>query len=98
VILERDDPYNLMIIDIVMAGVSGVDTARLARLTRPDLKVLFCSGYADLSRFEGEVGNEVVLKKPFRPDILAEAVRTALGRVGPSDGSKIVPLRRIGPS
>ena len=98
VILERDDPYNLMIIDIVMAGVSGVDTARLARRTRPDLKVLFCSGYADLSRFEGEVGNEVGLKKPFRPDILAEAVRTALGRVGPSDGSKIVPLRRIGPS
>jgi PAS domain S-box-containing protein len=93
-ILERDGPCNLMIIDMVMAGLSGVDTARLARRTRPDLKVLFCSGYADLSRFEAAVGNEVVLKKPFPPDILAEAVRAMLGRAWPSDASKIVPLRR----
>jgi CheY-like chemotaxis protein len=97
-ILERDDLCDLMIIDMVMTGLSGVDTARLARRTRPDFKVLFCSGFADLSRFEGEVGNEVVLKKPFRPDILAEGVRAMLGRVWPIDASKIVPLRRSEPS
>jgi len=91
-ILERDQPCDLMIVDVVMIGLSGADTARLARRTRPNLKVLFCSGYADLSHFEGNVGNEVLHKKPFRPDILAEAVSTTLQRVGPSDASKIVPL------
>ena len=92
-ILERNDPCDLMVVDLVMTGLSGADTARLARRTRPDLKVLFCSGYADLSRFKEDVGAEALLKKPFRPDILAEAVRTAVGRAILSDASKIVPLR-----
>ena len=79
-ILERDDPCDLMIADLVMTGLTGVDTIRLARRIRPDLKVLFCSGYADISRFEEDIGDETLLKKPFRPDTLAEAVHTALHR------------------
>jgi signal transduction histidine kinase/CheY-like chemotaxis protein len=97
-ILERDEPCDLVVLDLVMTGLSGADTARLARRSRPDLKVLFCSGYADLSRFEGDVANEVLLRKPLRRDILGEAVRAALRRVRPSDASKIVPLRRSEPS
>jgi hypothetical protein len=57
-ILERDDPCDLMIADLVMTGLTGVVTVRLARRTRPDLKVLFCGGYADMSRFEEDIGNE----------------------------------------
>jgi two-component system, cell cycle sensor histidine kinase and response regulator CckA len=97
-ILERDEPCDLMIVDLVMTGLSGTDTARLARRTRPKLRVLFCSGYADLSRFDADTDNEALLRKPFRPDILAEAVRTALRRVGPNDANKVVPLRRSEPS
>jgi signal transduction histidine kinase/CheY-like chemotaxis protein len=77
-ILERDDLCDLMLVDLVMTGLTGVDTARLARRIRPDLKVLYCSGYADMSRFQGDVSDEILLKKPFRPNTLAEAVRTAL--------------------
>src|SRR5215471_12702859 len=77
-ILERGDRCDLMIADLVMNGLTGVDTVRLARRTRPDLKVLFCSGYADMSRFEEEIIGETLLKKPFGPDSLAEAVHTAL--------------------
>ena len=93
-ILERDDPCDLMVVDLVMTGLSGVDAVRLARRTRPDLKVLFCSGYADMSRFEEGVANELLLKKPFRRDALAQAVRTALQQVAQSDKDNIVPLRR----
>ena len=82
-----------MIADLVMNGLSGVDTVRLARRTRPDLKVLFCSGYADMSRFGGNIGSDTLLKKPFRPDTLAEAVQTALQRVS-SDEPDNGPLRR----
>jgi signal transduction histidine kinase/CheY-like chemotaxis protein len=93
-VLERGEPCDLMLADLVMPGLSGADTARLARRTRPDLKVLFCSGYADLSRLERDAGNDALLKKPFHPDILAEAVRTTLRRVRPCDTSKTAPLRR----
>ena len=80
-ILERDTPCDLMVADLVMPELSGLDTLRLARRTRPDLKVLFASGYADLSRFGVNLGNHALLKKPFKPETLAEAVQTALQRV-----------------
>jgi two-component system cell cycle sensor histidine kinase/response regulator CckA len=92
-VLERDDPCDLMIADLVMTGLTGVDTVRLARRTRPDLKVLFCSGYADMSRFEKDIGNEILLKKPFTRDTLAEAVHTALQRATQGRVDNVVQLR-----
>ena len=92
-ILERGDPCDLMIADLVMTGLTGVDTVRLARRTRPDLKVLFCSGYADMSRFEKDIGNETLLRKPFRPDTLAEAVHSALQRAAQGAVDNVVQLR-----
>jgi signal transduction histidine kinase/ActR/RegA family two-component response regulator len=97
-ILERGDPCDLMVVDLVMTGLSGVDTVRLARRTRPDLKVLFCSGYADMSRFEADLGDEVLITKPFKSDTLAEAVRTVLHQVAQNNRGNIVPLRRSEPS
>ena len=83
-----------MVTDLVMPGLSGLDTLRLARRTRPDLKVLFASGYADLSRFGGNLNNDALLKKPFKRETLAEAVRTALQRVSYDEPDNVVPLRR----
>jgi len=92
-ILERNDPCDLMIADLLMNGLTGVDTVRLARRTRPDLKVLFCSGYADMSRFEEEIIGEKLLKKPFRPDTLAEAVQAVLLPATQSGVNNVVQLR-----
>jgi signal transduction histidine kinase/ActR/RegA family two-component response regulator len=80
-ILDRDDPCDLVVMDLMMPGLSGLDTAHLARRTRPDLKVLFASGYADMSRFAANLGNELLLKKPFKLETLAGTVRTALQRI-----------------
>src|SRR6516162_1528100 len=63
-ILERGTPCDLMVTDLVMPGLSGLDTLRLARRSRPDLKVLFASGYADLSRFWANLSHHALLKKP----------------------------------
>ena len=77
-----------------MPGLSGAETVRLARRTRPNLKALFCTGYADVSRFESETGRDLLLRKPFAPDALIEAVQRALRR-SPSLGlGNVVPLRR----
>ncbi len=93
-ILERNTPCDLMVADLVMPGLSGLDTLRLARRTRPDLKVLFASGYADLSRFGDNLDNHSLLKKPFKSEALAEAVQTALHRVSAGEPDNIVQLRR----
>ena len=93
-ILEQDITCDLMIADLVMPGLSGLDTLRLARRTRPNLKVLFASGYADLSRFGGSLGNYALLKKPFKLETLAEAVQSALQRVSADEPGNVVPLRR----
>jgi two-component system cell cycle sensor histidine kinase/response regulator CckA len=93
-ILERNTPCDLMVTDLVMPGLSGLDTLRLARRNRPDLKVLFTSGYADLSRFGHKLRNHPVLRKPFKPEALAEAVQTALHEVYPDEPHNVVPLQR----
>jgi len=48
-ILERGEPFDLIVIDLAMPGLSGAETVRLARRTHPDLKALFCTGYAEVS-------------------------------------------------
>jgi signal transduction histidine kinase len=73
-LLERDDPCDLVVMDHVMPGLSGRDTVRLARRARPELKVLFVSGYA---AWEG-AGGDIWLQKPFKTQALAEAVSRAL--------------------
>ena len=92
--LDRGDLCDLLVMDLAMPGLSGTETVCLARRTRPDLKALFCTGYADVSRFESETGRDLLLRKPFAPDALIEAVQRALSR-SPSLGlGNVVPLRR----
>ena len=40
-------PFELLITDVVMAKMNGVELARQVRSIRPDIKVLFCSGYPE---------------------------------------------------
>ena len=74
ILLERDAPCDLVVMDQVMPGLSGEDTVRLARRARPELKVLFLSGYAAWE----EAGGDIWLQKPFRAQTLATAVLRAL--------------------
>ena len=92
-ILERGDPCDLLVMDLAMPGLSGAETVRLARHRRPDLTALFCTGYADVSRFEAETGGDVLLRKPFGPDALIEAVERALQRKRARGSTNVVPLR-----
>jgi CheY-like chemotaxis protein len=93
-ILERGDPCDLLMMDVVMPGLSGREAVRLARQTRSDLKVLFVTGYADKLEFEGDGVGDPLIKKPFKPADLAEAVRQALWRAPVSKAGNIVRLRR----
>jgi CheY-like chemotaxis protein len=61
-------------------GVSGIDLAQRARQLRPQLKVLLTTGYANASEQELASIDEPILKKPYRKQHLAEAIREALDR------------------
>ena len=95
-ILGQGDPCDLIVMDQLMAGLLGTETVRLARITRPELKVLFVTGYAD--KFELEEGNDPLIMKPFKPASLAEAVRNALREPPRNGADNIVPLPRRAPT
>ncbi len=78
----RDCDYkvDLVVSDVVMPGIDGPTWVREARKTRPDLPVIFVSGYAEDVFREGreEVGDDRFLSKPFSLDQLSTEVKAAL--------------------
>ena len=72
--------FDLLITDVVMPLMRGTELAVLMRGLRPDIKVLFMSGYTDLELFEPEAGGEPAcfLAKPYTPPALARKVREVL--------------------
>ena len=81
-ILGRNEPVDLLISDVVMPGMDGPTMVREARATRPELKILFMSGYAEEQlRKSIDIENVNFLPKPFSVIELAEAARrTVMGK------------------
>jgi two-component system, cell cycle sensor histidine kinase and response regulator CckA len=79
-VLARGEEIALLISDVVMPGMDGPTMVREARKTRPELKILFMSGYAE-EQLRNSIDIEHVnfLPKPFSVTELAEAARRAVG-------------------
>jgi two-component system, cell cycle sensor histidine kinase and response regulator CckA len=79
-VLARGDEIDLLISDVVMPGMDGPTMVRQAREDRPDLKILFMSGYAEEQlRNSINVDNVSFLPKPFSVQELAEAAKRTMG-------------------
>jgi len=79
-ILAKGEKFDLLISDVVMPGMDGPTMVREARESRPDLKILFMSGYAEEQlRKSIDLENVNFLPKPFSVTELAEAARRAVG-------------------
>jgi two-component system cell cycle sensor histidine kinase/response regulator CckA len=79
-IIAREEAIDLLISDVVMPGMDGPTVVREARKSRPDLKILFMSGYAEEQlRKSIDIENVNFLPKPFSVTELAEAARRAVG-------------------
>lgn len=74
--------FDLVLTDVVMPGIGAGELVERLHATRPDLPVLFMSGYANDEVVRRGVATEgaMLLPKPFTPDTLLAAVATALGR------------------
>jgi PAS domain S-box-containing protein len=82
-VLEAAPQVAALFTDVVLPGpLSGVDLARHAVQRRPDLKVLFTSGYAEAheSRFGDRPAGSDLLDKPYRKAQLAEKLHALLDR------------------
>lgn len=68
---------HLLLTDVVLPGINGKELSEMLKAFRPNLKVLFTSGYtADAIGNRGVIGPDVAfLHKPFSPDELAAKVR-----------------------
>lgn len=80
--IETDPGVDLLLTDVVMPGMDGLELYRKAHARRPNLRVLFVTGYA----LNPEVWRELsasdlaLLEKPFHPDQLAREVQRVMHR------------------
>jgi CheY-like chemotaxis protein len=79
-LLAKSSPH-LVIVDYAMPGLTGAEMVRELRLKRPDLPILFASGYAETAAMEAVVDeNTSVLRKPFEISKLQRIMTKLLQR------------------
>jgi PAS domain S-box-containing protein len=79
-IVDRESAIDLLFTDIVMPGMNGFELGRLARERRPQLPVLYATGYA--ASYTAPEKDADVLSKPYRETDLLMKLRTLLGARG----------------
>lgn len=81
-ICERyEAPIHLVITDVIMPEMNGRDLAERLRKLRPEMKVLYMSGYTDNAITQQGMLDEGsnFIQKPFSPDAMGRKVREVLG-------------------
>src|SRR5690606_34094825 len=91
---RHNGPIHMLLTDMVMANMSGKELAEHLKPLRPEMRVLFISGYSEESVLNGPAGirsapalsgttgeraaRDAFLAKPFTPKTLATKVREVL--------------------
>jgi two-component system cell cycle sensor histidine kinase/response regulator CckA len=70
--------FQLLLTDVVMPGMNGTELAQHLRIIKPDLKILFMSGYADDVGIGAQDQLSDYLQKPFTPEVLGQRIRRLL--------------------
>lgn len=78
-VLRSDDAIRLMVTDVGLPGLNGRRLTEAARAERPDMKVLFMTGYADSGLMEHVLPEGYgLITKPFDLDDLAARAQALL--------------------
>jgi DNA-binding response OmpR family regulator len=75
-----DQAIDLLLVDVVLPDGDGVTLAARARVLRPNLRLLFMSGYGPEALASRGVTNGPFIGKPFGPTELRSRMRDQLGR------------------
>lgn len=79
-----ENQIDMLVTDVVMPGMNGIELAERIKAARPDIAVLFVSGYAqdELSRRGADfVKGNLLLVKPFSHETLLRCIRQVLASV-----------------
>lgn len=72
--------FDLLLTDIVMPGMDGIELSQEATKIKPDMKVMFITGFSAVAVGRDDIDHEKekVLSKPFHLNDLVEQVETLL--------------------
>src|SRR5207302_4833122 len=78
---DYKQPIRLLVTDVIMPGINGCELAARLAASRPEMLVIYMSGYTDrLMSKEGALDRSVAyLQKPFTPEMLTQMVHRVLG-------------------
>jgi DNA-binding NtrC family response regulator len=86
--LQQQD-FDLIITDLKMPGMSGIEVLKSVRTLQPDIPVILITGYASVDTAVEAMKNGAsdYITKPFAPDLLLEKVHAALNQrsISPDD-------------
>lgn len=76
--LDGDQHFDLLLADIVMPGMDGIELAQAAAKKQPGLKVMFITGFAAVAMGAREQTHARILSKPFHLNELVNQVESLL--------------------
>lgn len=76
----KEEPFSLLLTDIIMPEMDGMELAHKATQLDPDLKIMFITGFAAVALADDQAAphNAKVLSKPFHLRELVEQVEKIL--------------------
>jgi PAS domain S-box-containing protein len=81
-LIAKTKEFDLLITDLTMPGMTGLELAELSRKERPNLPIILCSGFNELKNTDVyKIGIREVLKKPIDRMKLAEITRKILDEI-----------------
>ena len=77
---EADEPYDVMIVDLMMPGLSGLDLLKMLKARNPKARIIMVTGYPTMRNTlqAMQLGAMDFLPKPFLPTTLRNLVAAAL--------------------
>jgi DNA-binding response OmpR family regulator len=79
------EPIDLLLTDIVMPDMNGLALAERLQVDRPEMKVLYMTGYSnDVVMAHGTPNEGALIQKPFTPRHIVARVREVLGDAEPA--------------
>jgi len=77
---ETEEPYDVMIVDLMMPGLSGLDLLKMLKAQNPKARIIMVTGYPTMKNTlqAMQLGAMDFLPKPFLPTTLRNLVAAAL--------------------
>jgi len=79
---QHPDSWDIVITDMVMPKMNGLESSQKMRLLRPDIPVIYATGYDQSLVIDNtrKMGNSVLISKPFNPDELDRLIMKMVKR------------------